>query len=81
LDWVDDAYDEVLNPPIYGQHVFISVTQRKVENRSSICAAYKKWGKAARSRRARVAQLVVGDTSSKAPPRPTEMDLDRFCSK
>lgn len=78
-DWVDDGYDEVLNPSTYGPEVGAAVAHRLAQERDTVCAGYEKWGADVELRRARLIPRVSGDAGSKAPPRPAGTEFVRLC--
>lgn len=78
-EWIDDAYDEVLNPSTYGPRVEADVNARIAAERESICKGFRTWGADVLRRREKVAALVEGDAEGTAPARGPGTDFDALC--
>ncbi len=79
-EWLDDAADEALNPPIYTKDVGEAVRLRFQENRSAVCADYAVWAPGLASRRAEIIERERAHASPDAPPRVDEWGLDELCA-
>jgi hypothetical protein len=79
-EWLDDAADEVVNPPIYAENVRESVRARLARERDAICAGYDTWAPEAAARRSQVETRELPHLSAKAPPRRDEWGLDELCA-
>jgi hypothetical protein len=80
VDWINEAVDEVYNPPNYRPSVGEAVRAQLHENRSQTCAEYAVWGPEVNARRASVIAQSDEHVSSNAPPRVDEWKLDEMCS-
>jgi hypothetical protein len=79
--WVDEDYDEVLNPPVYTPSVQQGVTRHLYEHRDEYCASYAQWGGPEyEARLADVLNTSVDYVGSEAPPRTDPYRLDELCS-
>ncbi len=79
-DWITDALDEVLNPPQYVERVETAVRAQLAGERTTLCAAYKVWGRTAEAQRAKVIVAEAPHLSPLAPPREDEWQLDALCA-
>ncbi len=78
-DWVDDGFDELLNPSTYGVSVGAAVRDQLALRRDELCAGYGRWGSDVERRRRRVQSLVRGDAGPGAPPPPGGGELAALC--
>lgn len=78
-DWVDDAFDELLNPSTYGLSVGAAVAGQLALERDDLCAGYRRWGADVEARRLRVRTLVRGDAWRGAPAPPEGGELAALC--
>jgi hypothetical protein len=78
-EWLDDAADEVYDPPVYTKRVRESVRAHLAEERDVVCADYARWGTEASARRAEIVAREAPHASSEAPSRVDEWGLDDLC--
>lgn len=77
-EWLDDAVDEALNPPIYRKSVGEAVRAQLEVERDALCSAYAEWGPEAAARR----DAIAGQDALLAPQAPARVDewrLDSLC--
>lgn len=79
-EWLDDAADEAINPPVYTPKVEEAVRQRLQHHRDAVCADYATWGPAAAARRAEIVAREQAHVSPEAPPRVDPWGLDALCA-
>lgn len=79
-EWLDDAADEALNPPVYTPEVAVSVRGRLARERETVCAEYATWGPAVAARRAEILVREAPRATPKAPARQDEWGLDTLCA-
>ncbi|MDP2313396.1 MAG: hypothetical protein Q8P41_10855 [Pseudomonadota bacterium] len=79
-EWLDDAADEAINPPVYTPDVGHAVRLRFQEHRSAVCAEYAAWGPAVAARRVEIAARERAHVTDQAPPRVDEWGLDELCA-
>jgi hypothetical protein len=51
-DWLDEGADELINPPVYTDHVGAVVRSRLQRQRAAVCDGWSEWGPPAMARRA-----------------------------
>lgn len=79
-EWLDDAADEALNPPVYTPEVGVAVRGRLARERATVCLEYAAWGPDAAARRAELFPREAARATSKAPARQDEWGLDTLCA-
>jgi hypothetical protein len=79
-EWVDDAMDEVYDPPVYDPHVAEHVDLHLDRERAEICAGYAVWGEEAARRRTAVLMRRSEWVHESAPAWVDEWDLEGLCA-
>ncbi len=83
-DWaayIDDAYDEVLDPPVFTRKVTSSVRERIAAHRDMVCRGYEAWGPIYETSRATLASSDPPWVGPSAPQRTDPWGLDHVCRK
>ncbi len=80
VDWIDEAVDEVYNPPNYRPSVGEAVRAQLAEHRAQLCADYAVWGPGVNARRASVIAQAAEHVSPNAPAPVDEWQLDALCA-
>lgn len=79
-EWLDDGADELVNPPVYTDHVAEVVRARLHRDRRAICEGWSEWGPPAMDRRTQVVAREQVHVSARAPERRDEWGLEQLCT-
>lgn len=79
-DWVDPAFDELVNPSVYAGVVQRALEERLAEDRAALCEGWPGWGPEVLAERAALAaEEPVWVRADRAPEQGDPFDLARLC--